>query len=79
MIAFKRSGRGFQVKVSEPGTGMRGYSLHCLDLSECQASLMHYYGLPGHPSEAEANCPFCRAIAKDSNMKMRVSTREVTL
>lgn len=63
MISFSNEYRGYKVKVSNPGTGVRGYSFTARDLDEAHQALDHYYGK--NHGEGREDCPTCRLVAKE--------------
>lgn len=62
MISIERRGIGYSVKISEPGTGMRGYRVPAKDVLDCMFAVQHYYA--DHANEP--HCPLCRKSAKES-------------
>ncbi len=70
MITISRQGTGYAVKVSEPGTGWRGYSLQAANLHESINVLRHYYEGGGeHTHDADPFCPLCRKLPRRSTWK----------
>ena len=69
MVSVERNWNGFKVRISEPGTGMRGYSVLARDMDEAKLALEHYYppngGNKKHPIGGRNDCPLCRLIQKE--------------
>jgi hypothetical protein len=47
----------YDIKISAPGTGWRGYKITVSDLAGIHTALDHYFGQP-HKGK-ETGCPFC--------------------
>lgn len=61
MIKISHDSPGFKVVISEPGMGVKGYSVRARNLAEVHAAIDHYYGNWHGPSEDD--CPLCRHVA----------------
>jgi hypothetical protein len=53
----------FKVKISEPGTGWRGFSLDAENLPEVKLVLDHYIGGEHGYGSKVAECPLCQKVA----------------
>ena len=64
MISISIDPRGYALKISEPGTGWRGYTVIANDLDEVHLAIDHYHGDgdPPHAFETRRRCPLCRQI-----------------
>lgn len=71
MICIEADGYGgYKVKVSEPGTGSRGYSVHANDYKEAIRAVEHYYHKPYHDwKKPPKNCPFCRRMKEEGGKR----------
>ncbi len=79
MITISRKGTGFAVKVSEPGTGWRGYTVQARNLNEAIKATRHYYGSSAsnddpenyraHINDDDPDCPLCRKLPRRSTWK----------
>lgn len=59
-----KTGNGFTIRASDPGSGLRGWSVEARDLDEVLAAVAHYHGRHGtRGCEAFAGCPLCRKRA----------------
>ena len=56
MIAIEQAYNQYRVKVSEPGTGMRGYSIVVADLAAAIRCVKHYYA----KTHDRRRCDFCK-------------------
>jgi len=69
MICIEADGYGgYKVKVSEPGTGSRGHSVHANNYSEAIQAVGHYYHKPWH-EKPRRNCPFCRRMKEEERKR----------
>ena len=67
MITIRHEAEGCKMKFSNPGSGMRGFSVHARSVAEVHAALDHYLGVgggtrrQGHVNNTLAeSCPLCR-------------------
>lgn len=69
MLKISQSGNGFEVAISEPGTGWRGYKVYASDVPEVHNALDHYYAngvnRTKHTNDAVEDCPLCRLGRKE--------------
>jgi hypothetical protein len=67
MLSISRHGNGFRVKISEPGTGWRGFSVQARDRKEVHECVDHYYSHRNARqhcgNQRKKVCPFCRKAA----------------
>ena len=61
MITISHQGNGYNVKVSWPGTGQRGYNVHARTVDALHEVIDHYYMHNGHSlREPVETCPLCQ-------------------
>lgn len=64
MLKIERVSNKLLVRVSEPGMGVRGYSVKAADATEAAEAVKHYYGstrqCAGLPT-----CPLCRLMEEE--------------
>lgn len=62
MLTITRAGAGYSVKISEPGTGWRGYRVYAATVREIRETIDHYYGNEVRHWGKRRNCPLCRSM-----------------
>ncbi len=62
MLAIEKDGNKYKLKVSEPGTGWRGYSVFAENLTEVKTAVGHYFALP---RQCRRPCPLCRKTEQE--------------
>jgi hypothetical protein len=62
-----KSGHGdaFTLKISEPGTGWRGFSAEARNIGEVITAIQHYYGHAPHGVSPDSSCPLCRLSQRE--------------
>jgi hypothetical protein len=75
MLKIQRHGTGFKVSISEPGTGMRGYSVQARKLEQVHETIDHYYGDP----HALGTCPLCELQRKEQAREKSARRKSPTL
>ena len=67
MLSISHRDNGFRVKISEPGTGWRGFSIQASNVKEVHECLDHYYrernGRQHCDCRRKKVCPLCRKMA----------------
>jgi hypothetical protein len=61
MISIENYGNGYKIKLSNPGSGMRGFSVFASNLGEVHLAIDHYCG-NHHASINVPQCPLCRNV-----------------
>jgi hypothetical protein len=67
MIAVSTHCRGYEVKVSEPGTGTRARTVVADDLKAVKVAIDHYFGkgTGHHNAKPKRGCPLCEMVARN--------------
>ncbi len=70
MFSIEMNEDGYKIKVSAPGSRMRGYTIMAKNLKEVHAAIDHHFaaGLDGnrnlrhrHTTNSVKHCPFCNS------------------
>ncbi len=64
MFTVERHYSKFRVKISEPGTQYRGFTVDAADIAEVHKALDHYYGEDQAHFADDSACPICRLVKK---------------
>ena len=59
MITIDREYNQFKVKVSNPVSGWRGFSVYAKTIEQLHEVINHCYGV-GHGCDPVDNCPLCQ-------------------
>lgn len=74
MISVERYLNRYKVRVSEPGTGLRGWKTIVDTPHEAALCVEHYYG--DHSMLKREDCPYCQGAASEGRpSRSRQETR----